>query len=931
MEHGKSFCLLRDPRTTRMASSRVRILLGVGSWMLLSGCAFSVGTHPVTSPSSEPVARAQLTSSWPMGSFLVQSNGALRLGSLQMELRHKSERWATASPRDLALAPGYPRVMSDRHEVKGVLRTDSGNYDYVQDVHRVGAETISWKTLMTGTPAKPTRVLALCITIPVSEYRGQALFFDDHPCVLPWYVAGEHVFMKKPRSAPVRSVRVPLADGRTLVVEGEISPYLQDVRAYGSETFALYLAFRPSEGAIHEAELDLTLSCVSSNHPAAVAYDPAVRKPPRMPRPVAAPEVFVPDAVRIAARLASVKPLPCLVPRGEDFVDPAGKSVNLWGMNLVSFYPDYALADKTVENLARLGVNLARLHHNLRPSSDWCAADCQSLMRYVNDSRTPCLKAWDRFDYLNARLREQGIYLSVSLHGTRFYYPEDVSILSVTKEDDGAWADAMDELNHWYWKKAFDVRKMLPVLDERCFLLNAEFARDFLTHVNPYTGLSYGKDPQVLTVELINEYSMEYILMCGNRFPPYWQQLLTAKWNDYLQRHGVVPFDLYQAQTPAQHACLTRFCLELDARYADRMRDVVRKTGCTASLELSNLWRGDTFLGLRSRTDDVIEDHAYDDPLAVHNPDMFALSLVKSAVLGKPFIIGEFNETENTPLQKERHAERSMIVPAITAYSALQGYAGITWFAWSHGLSGIGSDGWGKALAKSDALQIGQIAGDRVLLDHLRTAGLIFRNRYLQASTNPVTVKVDSDWVAQGYAQLMRGENPLQPGWQAVHKLRKTFEAGAREVTNAEWFVRPPPDPTVSDTGELVRDASRRQLTVAAPKAEMFSGYLDGRAPSGLGILEIPGDQGFATVMMATLDNEPLTNTTRILVSKTFIDPGGSESSRCAVILRGVRAGQWSMRVTRPTDCGEVTLQKNEEGVLRLPVSAWNECELERR
>ena len=224
-----------------------------------------------------------------------------------------------------------------------------------------------------------------------------------------------------------------------------------------------------------------------------------------------------------------------LLPRGEDFADSDGRPVRFWGMNLVAFYPDHALAEKTAENLASLGINLVRPHHDLRPSSDWCPADCCSLLTYQADSRTPNPKAWDRFDFLNAKLREKGIYLSLSIHGTRMYEPEDVAILKVSPEDDEAWAGAMSELNHWHWQKAFDPRKMLPVFDERCYLLNAEFARNLLTHVNPYTGIPYGGDPQVLSIELVNEFSSEYTLICGNVFPGYWTKQIAARLKEYVR------------------------------------------------------------------------------------------------------------------------------------------------------------------------------------------------------------------------------------------------------------------------------------------------------------------------------------------------------------------------------------------------------------
>ena len=63
----------------------------------------------------------------------------------------------------------------------------------------------------------------------------------------------------------------------------------------------------------------------------------------------------------LAATLAAAaaEPVP-LKAQGDNFVDPAGKPVKLWGINLVAFYPDRPTAAATAKNLASLGINCAR-------------------------------------------------------------------------------------------------------------------------------------------------------------------------------------------------------------------------------------------------------------------------------------------------------------------------------------------------------------------------------------------------------------------------------------------------------------------------------------------------------------------------------------------------------------------------------------------
>ena len=856
-------------------------------------------------------------------------NGVSHIDGLELQVQHKSERWAPAWQRDLVPDAGFPLSTADSQTVQGTFKTDSGPYAFSQTLKQLDANTVSYQASLTGTPTQASRVLCLSILLPTDAYRGQKIFFDNEECDIPWYFKGQALLNSYKR---VKAVRVPLKDDGTLVIQGDLEAYFQDNREYGAGAFDLQICFAPHTGTIQQANLSFSALRVPDGNALAVAYDPNAKKPARVKPAPPKPQHFVPDPAEIAASLARVRPLPELRPRGDDFVDAAGRPVRFWGMNLAAFYPEHALAEKTADNLASRGINIVRPHHVLRPSGDWEPSDLTSLLTYDGDSRTPNLKAWDHFDYFNARLREKGIYLSVTVHGTRSYLPEDGAILSISHEDDEAWADAMDDLNHWTWQKSFDPRKMLPVFDERCFLLNAEFARNFLSHVNPYTGISYAKDPQVVSVELINEFSSEYTLVCGNQFPDYWTNKLNALLKDYAVAHGVVPFTLYVNKTASQKKCFSEFCNSLDETYAHRMEKVIREAGYTGPIEFSNLWPGDPNLRMQAKTNGVIEDHAYDDPLVVKDPDRFLDNIAQSAVAGKPLMVGEFNQSESPQLQKARKPMLPMLPIAAAAYASLQDYSGIIWFAWAHGVFSLGPDGWGKGDPR-DASNIGLIAGNGPILDHLRTAGIVYKNRYLDVSSAPQTIVVDDAYTPTNYNEIMGGQTAYQPGWQAIHEFRKSFGPIPAAQAKAPWLLAPPPSPTVSDTNQIVRDVNRQQLSFAAPKTEGFSGWLDGQAPAKLSVLQIPGDSGFASVIAVCLDDAPLAASKHILLSKTYSDADGKESTQLEVGLKGLQKGSWTMRITRPTamDGAPLPVSIGPDGSLLLPVTGWNECELEWR
>jgi hypothetical protein len=857
-------------------------------------------------------------------------NGQFSIEGIHFTVLHKDEHWAPAYTRNLALEKDYPKITANSHEVSGIFKTGAGSYAFTQKLMRTGPDAVSYNAHLRGAPAKKTNMLCLSMSLSATDYRGQKIFFDNDAREVPWWSKGEHLYIMKKGVEKLSSVRIPLKHGGTLVIEGDVRPYLQDTRQYGAETCSLYLFFNPGKGSIKESGLDLTIRKIPTSSSSPVVYDTNVKPPKRVKSAPPKPQKFEPDTALISSMLSKGKTLMTIRPKGKNFFGTDGKQVNFWGMNLVSFYPEHALADKTADNLFSLGVNIVRPHHTLRASRDWCPSDCFSLLTYDGNSRTPNLKAWDHFDYLNAKLREKGIYLSITLHGTRSYLPDDVSILHVSDQDDEEWADAVDELNHWNWKKAFDPRKMLPVFDERCFLLNVEFSKYFLTHVNPYTGIAYGRDPQVLTVELINEFTSAYTLICGNTFPEYWTKKLNSMLKEYAKAHGVEPFELRKARTAEQKKCFAEFCNSLDESYDRRMQKVIRESGCEAPVLFSNLFRGDDNVRFRSKLDGVTENHGYYDPLVVKNQD-FIEYLTKNALTDKPFIVGELNQSENHRIIEERKPVRSMLPLAIAAYGSFQDWSGIIWFAWLHGVFDLGSDGWGKKLSTREP-NIGGIAEDAVILDHIRSAGIVFKNRYVNASTDPQTIFVDDSYYAGDYASIERGQTSYKSGWQFVHEFRKAYGPVPKGQFNAPWMKAPPLNPTISDTGQIVLNSERKQLSFSAPKAEGFSGYLDGKPISSLSVLNLPGDKGFATIIMVTLDDSPLIKSKKILLSRTYTDENGKESADGGnAVLKGLPKGKWKMKITHPAvmSANPQIIETDASGMLKLPASGWNECELE--
>lgn len=177
-----------------------------------------------------------------------------------------------------------------------------------------------------------------------------------------------------------------------------------------------------------------------------------------------------------------------------------GQRVRFWGTNLAfsaNFPPspdyppdpgefgDVQAAEKLAGRLAKLGFNAVRFHHmdnGSRPHGLW-------LNPWDNTQDIDPVQL-GRLDYLIYQLKRHGIYVDLNLHVSRNFVPGD----GVTD------AEAFRASNVSYNKGA-------TLFDPVMIGLQQKFARQLLTHVNPYTGLAYADDPVIFTTETTNENS----------------------------------------------------------------------------------------------------------------------------------------------------------------------------------------------------------------------------------------------------------------------------------------------------------------------------------------------------------------------------------------------------------------------------------------
>ena len=195
------------------------------------------------------------------------------------------------------------------------------------------------------------------------------------------------------------------------------------------------------------------------------------------------------------------------------FVDGQGNRIRFLATNLTfdSAFPDKDQAPLIARRMAALGINCVRFHHmdnQNKPRGIWDPA--------FKDRQHMDPEQLDRLDWIIYQLKLNGIYSNINLHVSRKFGPAD----------------------------GFENAEALPNYDKgvdnwqpRMIELQKVYARELLTHLNPYTNTRYVEEPCIAMVELNNENSALQFAM-GQEFhnlPEPYKGQLQMMWVDYLK------------------------------------------------------------------------------------------------------------------------------------------------------------------------------------------------------------------------------------------------------------------------------------------------------------------------------------------------------------------------------------------------------------
>jgi hypothetical protein len=186
---------------------------------------------------------------------------------------------------------------------------------------------------------------------------------------------------------------------------------------------------------------------------------------------------------------------------------------------------------ETADRIANMGFNAIRMWG---PRSNDTPAGSNAL----NDDQTGNFKPsspgdgspLDDYDRFYARAKSDGLFImSTGLTGLAH-----VSAKSEWLKGDGrGWEE---------WSKAIAakpdpwIEDFMAAADERLFLAREQQMKNYLTHVNPYTGKDYAHEEAIAIYELANEDAhVKRTLERGfDAWPPFFVAELQHRWNDWL-------------------------------------------------------------------------------------------------------------------------------------------------------------------------------------------------------------------------------------------------------------------------------------------------------------------------------------------------------------------------------------------------------------
>lgn len=565
-----------------------------------------------------------------------------------------------------------------------------------------------------------------------------------------------------------------------------------------------------------------------------------------------------------------------------------GLRLRLWGINVTGggALPAKEHAARVAANLARLGFNAVRFHFLDRPAPRGLVVADRADTRALDPVQL------DRLDWFVAELKRRGLYVNLNLNVARAY-----------KAGDGV-------KDH----ELLGFAKAVTFFDPRLLELQREYARQLLSHRNPYTQSTYAQDPAVALVELVNENSLVEAWKDGRlqgrntrKNPGTWTDIpasyaadLTTRFNAWLRAHHPDRLEAWReaagrpagaeiprlspdqfARAPADrfHAEV-EFYLEIERTFFLSMAKFLREELGVRALLAGNSDHGHSRTGYPQLAGtallDVVDSHVYwqhpkyltdaatgrqtgftigNTPM-VDDPRYSAVvELSRSAFAGKPFMVSEVNH----PFPHEYACEG---VPILAAYAALQDWDAIFWYTLAHSDAAT----WEPKIGGHFDLGL-----DPVKMAQFPAGALLF----LRGDVRPAARTVARTYTREQVRESIRlpyAERPyFTPGFPRELPLRHGSRIASFDGPPTGKFEAEAAADLRADTGELLWQAGAPAtglVTIDTPRSQAVIGFAGGRSVA-LGDVTVEAQTPFCAITLGALDARPIAESSRLLVTAT--------------------------------------------------------------
>lgn len=526
------------------------------------------------------------------------------------------------------------------------------------------------------------------------------------------------------------------------------------------------------------------------------------------------------------------------------FEKAKNKRVRFYGANLcfTASFLDKNEVDKLVETFARNGYNSVRIHHH----------DTEMLDRNAPDTLTLSASKMDQLDYLVAKMKEKGLYITTDFYTNRVFKK----------------GDNIPEIDSFTSRQ---MKEVLPI--SKAAMENwKEFVRRWMNHRNPYTGLTWGKDPAVYMVNLVNEENLSNV---WHKVPSI-AEMYKEKFAEWTKKNNIS-----NAKASNNDHDFRRFLYELQKKCQQEQLDFVKNELKLNKLITSLNFLSDVPYALLRDKFDLVDNHAYfahpsfpehkwrlpygyrQDSSIARQGDV-PRRMMPTRIFGKPFMVTEFNHCNPNIYRAEGG-------PLMGAYSSLQNWDGLYRFAWSHSSAGI--------IKQNPAVGF-DAANDPMaqLSDRIITA--MFLRGDVKAADVKVSYQVSEDMFAKrepiqfanSFSLLglvtqigsnVAGQPPI-PGVIQIQPANATDPDALKNKTVAELWREAIANKNIKSlTGQISIQPQKKMFIVNSPLTESVT-LEKGSATAG--VMAIANADRFQTICAISLDEKPLSESSSILL-----------------------------------------------------------------